>query len=85
MHYDWKADESHEFIKFELNWFDEALLNEIGQFLNIIIFVGLFCVYLYTEPEALNYEIFMWGDVGMQVDVRFLAVLIDILDLICLG
>ena len=74
MHYDWKADESHEFIKFELNWFDEALLNEIGQFLNIIIFVGLFCVYLYTEPEALNYEIFMWGDVGMQVDVRFFGV-----------
>jgi hypothetical protein len=30
--------------------------------------------YLYTDPEALSYEIFMWGDIGMVTDVRFYGV-----------
>jgi len=38
------------------------------------IFIGLLCLYLYPEPDALNYELFMWGDVGMQTDVRFFGV-----------
>jgi len=29
---------------------------------------------LYVEPEALSYEIFMWGDVGMMTDVRYYGV-----------
>jgi len=32
------------------------------------------CLYLYNEPEALSYEIFMWGDVGAITDVRFYGV-----------
>lgn len=74
MHYDWKPEESFEGVKQELNWYDEAVLNELGQFITMIIVIGIICVYLYEEPEALNYEIFMWGDVGMQVDVRFFGV-----------
>lgn len=74
MHYDWKVEESFEGIKNELNWYDEAVINEVGQFLNLIVIIGILCLFLYVEPEALNYEIFMWGDVGMQVDVRFLGV-----------
>jgi len=26
------------------------------------------------EPEALSYEIFMWGDIGLMPDVRFYGV-----------
>jgi quinol-cytochrome oxidoreductase complex cytochrome b subunit len=74
MHYDWKTDEAFEGIKQELNWYDEALLNEVGQFIDLVIIIGLLCVLLYPEPDALNYEIFMWGDVGMQTDVRFFGV-----------
>lgn len=32
------------------------------------------CFLIYVEPEALSYEIFMWGDVGMSTDVRFYGV-----------
>jgi len=29
---------------------------------------------MYPEPEALSYEIFMWGDIGFMVDVRYYGV-----------
>lgn len=74
MHYDWKTDDGFDGVKQELNWFEEALVNELGQIIDLIVVLGLFCLYLYTEPDALNYEIFMWGDVGMQVDVRYFGV-----------
>lgn len=74
MHYDWKAEENADQIKQELNWFDEALINEVGATLLAFTSVGFLCLFLYEEPEALNYELFMWGDVGMSVDVRFLGV-----------
>jgi hypothetical protein len=41
------------------------------DFLVIVYFIGL---YLFHEPEPLSYEIFMWGDVGAVVDVRYLGV-----------
>ena len=31
----------------------------------------LICLCLYHEPEALSYEIFMWGDVGAITDPKF--------------
>lgn len=74
MHYDWKPDEAFLGIKQELDWYDEALINEVGQCLDVIIAFGLACYLLYTQPDALNYEIFMWGDVGMQVDIRYFGV-----------
>jgi hypothetical protein len=40
----------------------------------MFLVVGLFCFFLYEEPEALSYEIFMWGDVGMSTDIRFYGV-----------
>jgi hypothetical protein len=36
-----------------------------------MLFVFLVCLYLYHEPEALSYEIFMWGDVGAITDPKF--------------
>lgn len=74
MHYDWKNEASATGIQQELNWYDEVLMNEIGQFLTALWVLMIFCLFLYAEPEALNYELFMWGDVGMVTDVRFFGV-----------
>ena len=74
MHYDWKIEPSFDGIKQELNWFDEALVNEIGKSIDFLMLAGILCFYLYAEPEPLSYEIFMWGDIGMSVDIRFYGV-----------
>ena len=74
MHYDWKTENNFDGLKNELNWWDEVLVKELGKSLEILFFVGLICLFLYEEPEALSYEIFMWGDVGMTGDVRFYGV-----------
>ena len=71
MHYDWKNESATTGLVQELNWFDEVLINEVGQFLTCLWVLMIACVFIYTEPEALNYELFMWGDVGMVTDVRF--------------
>ena len=31
-------------------------------------------LFVYVEPEALSYEIFMWGDIGLVTDVRYYGV-----------
>lgn len=74
MHYDWKTEQNNDAIKQELNWVDEGLSSELGCTLVFLTVIGGFCLYLYPEPEALSYEIFMWGDVGMVTDVRFYGV-----------
>lgn len=74
MHYDWKSENMWEGVSLELNWYDEVLINELGQLFTALFVIGLLCLYLYTEPEALHYELFMWGDIGMSTDVRFLGV-----------
>lgn len=74
MHYNWKQEESFEGTSQELDWYDEAVINEVSQLLNMLVIAGLICLILYPDPEALNYELFMWGDVGMQVDVRYFGV-----------
>lgn len=74
MHYDWKTDGEYDHVKQEINWFDEALVSEIGQTIEFLLIIGLLCLYLFSEPEALSYEIFMWGDIGMITDVRFFGV-----------
>lgn len=74
MHYDWKADFSSDAINQELYWFDEALLNELKSFKYMLLIIFLVGTYLFTEPEALSYEIFMWGDIGHIVDVRYIGV-----------
>ncbi|HOY90420.1 MAG TPA: hypothetical protein PK891_01750 [Bacteroidales bacterium] len=55
-------------------WWDEALSNEISLTIDMLLIVGFFCFFLYEMPEALTYEIFMWGDVGMSTDIRFYGV-----------
>lgn len=36
--------------------------------------VYFFATFNYQLNEILNYEIFAWGDVGLNYDVRFLGV-----------
>ncbi len=74
MHYDWKPKAMYSGIKQQLNWWDEALSNELGKLLDFLLILGCVGELLYSEPEALSYEIFMWGDIGIINDVRFYGV-----------
>ncbi len=74
MHYDWKNESIFDGLTQEMSWWDEALLNELGSFLELIVIIMIFSHYLYPELEALSYEIFMWGDIGLISDVRFYGV-----------
>lgn len=74
MHYDWKSDHDFDGIDQEINWYDEALVSEIAQTLEFLLIIGILCLYLYSEPEAVSYELFMWGDIGMITDIRFFGV-----------
>lgn len=74
MHYDWKNESSYDGLEPEMAWWDEALSNELGSFIEALIVLNIICAYLYPEPEALSYEIFMWGDIGLVPDVRFYGV-----------
>jgi hypothetical protein len=74
MHYDWKTESSYDAIDNEMMWWDEALSNELSHTIDILLIVGFACWYLYPENEALSYEIFMWGDIGLVSDVRYYGV-----------
>lgn len=74
MHYDWKQDFNFDGLDTELLWFDEALAGELSSLVDMFFIVWLIGWILYTEPEALSYEIFMWGDIGLINDVRFFGV-----------
>ena len=74
MHYDWKNDINFDGLDSELTWFDEGFMSEISTFLDVFGFLFFFGICVYSDPEALSYEIFMWGDVGAITDVRYLSV-----------
>ena len=74
IHYDWKNESFHEGLEIEMVWWDEALSNELSTFVLMLTLITLIFFYLYTDPEALSYEIFMWGDIGLVTDVRFYGV-----------
>lgn len=74
MHYDWKNETSYDGIETEMAWWDEALANELGSFIDLVTLLVILCWVIYPEPEALSYELFMWGDVGLSTDVRFYGV-----------
>jgi quinol-cytochrome oxidoreductase complex cytochrome b subunit len=74
MHYDWKNETVYDGLEVEMVWWDEALSNELSHLMDGIIIIYIISLYLYEEPEALSYEIFMWGDVGLITDVRYYSV-----------
>jgi quinol-cytochrome oxidoreductase complex cytochrome b subunit len=74
MHYDWKPKAFYSGISNQLNWWDEALFNELCLLVNFLIVLICAGEFFYIQPEALSYEIFMWGDIGMVTDVRYYGV-----------
>jgi len=74
MHYDWKPKAFYSGVNTQLNWWDEALFNELCLLVNFLIVILCLAELFYTQPEALSYEIFMWGDIGMVTDVRYYGV-----------
>ncbi len=74
MHYDWQPTAMMDGIKQELVWFDEVLINEIGKTFEILAINWILMLFLFSDCEPLSYEMFMWGDIGMIVDVRFYGV-----------
>ncbi len=74
MHYDWKNESSFEGLDTEMVWWDEALSSELGYMIDVLAIFAIVCWFLYPEPEALSYEIFMWGDIGFVTDVRYYGV-----------
>lgn len=74
MHYGWKDSLFFSNNKITFFWFSDVVKNEILGYLNILLFFMMLCFYLYSDNEPLSYEIFMWGDLGIMNDVRFLSV-----------
>lgn len=71
MHYDWKNDYSADLLKNELQWWNEVIIHEIGTFLYFTGAMLLISMLLYSEVDAISYELFMWGDVGFITDPNF--------------
>lgn len=74
MHYDWKDFSISDCVEFDICWFDLTFKNECFKLIDFYLFFSLLGFYFYSEIEPLNFEIFMWGDVGLVTDVRFLGV-----------
>ncbi len=74
MHYDWKTHSEKISLKQEKNWWDEVFIVELNSLLKIILTISILVIFIYNEPEALSYEIFMWGDIGMVTQINFYTV-----------
>jgi len=74
IHYDWKNESFFDGLSSEMLWWDEALSNELTNYFVILAILTVFFSLLFEEPEALSYEVFMWGDLGLITDVRFYGV-----------
>ncbi len=74
MHFDWKQENTADGIQAEATWWDEVAANEVSILLQMLLLTFMLGAYLYSEPEPLAYEIFMWGDIGVSNDVRFYGV-----------
>jgi len=59
MHYDWKNETSFDGVDAEMSYWDEAIANEFSHAMDVLIIVTIVAWFVYVEPEALSYEIFM--------------------------
>ena len=74
MHYDWKTETTNDGLCIDLTWWNEVLLSEIGATIEVLLIFFVISLFLFEEPEALSYEYFMWGDIGIVNDIRFYGV-----------
>lgn len=74
MHHDWKNYNFESGVHVNLSWIFFTLKYEISFFFEYIFCVYTFSIFFYSINEILSYEIFAWGDVGLNLDVRFVGV-----------
>lgn len=74
MHHDWKDSNFEDGIQITLPWLYATLRYELSTMFDLFAIVYFFATFNYQLNEILNYEIFAWGDVGLNYDVRFLGV-----------
>lgn len=74
MHYGHKNNIFFKALYQLFNWFGEIFKFEFTSTIIFITFLIFFYICYYKYNEALSYEIFMWGDIGLISDVRFLGV-----------
>lgn len=74
IHYDWKTENVFDGLAIELLWWNEAMTGELGAMSEIIVALWVVSHFLYGELEAVSYELFMWGDIGLVPDIRFYGV-----------
>jgi hypothetical protein len=59
MHYDWKNECTFDGVDAEMVWWDEAFSNEVSHAMDVLVIISIVSWFVYVEPEALSYEIFM--------------------------
>jgi hypothetical protein len=74
MHYDYKDFSFFNAEHKDISWFDLVLKIEIYNFIFFYFFFFFLSKLFYSTLEPLNFEIFMWGDVGFITEIRFLGV-----------
>lgn len=74
MHYGYRNNVFYKFLHQLFNWFGEILKFEYMSTLLVLATLSLLVIVYYQPNEALSYEIFMWGDIGIVTEVRFLSV-----------
>jgi hypothetical protein len=74
MHYGYKNSFFFKNVHQSLNWYGEVLKNEILSIISFISIFCIFCIFNFKTNEPVSYELFMWGDIGLITDIRFLSV-----------
>ena len=74
MHYGYRNNVFFKFLHQLLNWFGEVLKLELLTILVVVAWLTALMTRYYTPNEPLSFEIFMWGDIGLVTEVRFLGV-----------
>ena len=74
MHYGYRDNKNSNYLKITFFWFGEVLKNEIISFILLLACFWYLSEYLHHENSPVSFELFMWGDLGMVTDIRFLGV-----------
>lgn len=74
MHYGYRNNVFLKFLHQLFNWFGEIVKFEYTSTLIVISLFSLSIMYFLKPNEPLSYELFMWGDIGLVTDIRFLSV-----------
>lgn len=74
MHYGYRNNVFFKFLHQLLNWFGEIFKFEYLTTFVVMSTLSIVVLGYYVPNEALSFEIFMWGDIGLVTEVRFLGV-----------